>query len=252
MRLLLTLSLLALSAAASAQGRMAFGTQDHEMGRLTESEPGTHVFRFVNDGDRPLTLAEVESNCGCTIPAYTSDAVAPGGSGEVTVRYETAGRPGPFESAVRVTSDAGQAVTLRISGVVEPALATTGVRIGNLAFDKTLADLGTIPTQDGFQLAFQFANVGPRPVRIDSVAAPPGVEVVHPQRATFPDGLGGLFVTAAQSRVGRLTTGHGIEVDLVLYTDDAEEPVKTLQVTAQIEVLRARGDGTIHVNGEQD
>lgn len=120
MRLLL-IGLALLTATASAQGRLAFDGLDHDMGRLTESEPGRYTFAFSNAGDAPVELVEVESNCGCTVPSFPSGAIAPGGAGEIAVAYDTEGRPGPFEKAVRVTTDAGQAVTLRISGVVEPA-----------------------------------------------------------------------------------------------------------------------------------
>ena len=231
MRLSLTFFLASLIATASAaQGRLAFDVQEHEMGRLSESQPGAFTFRFVNDGDAPLTLAEVESNCGCTIPAYTSDAVAPGGSGEVAVRYETAGRPGPFESAVRVTTDAGQAVTLRISGTVQPALATTGTPVGSLAFETLDKDLGAVPASDVLQTSIQFANTGARPIRVERVDAPDGVDVVFPRGPVFPDQLGGLFVTAETPAA--LAAGGQVAFELALVTDDPVEPVKRVRVRA--------------------
>ncbi len=233
MRLPLALSLLLLATAASAQGRMAFDVQEHEMGRLTEAEPSAFTFRFVNEGDAPLMLAEVESNCGCTIPAYTSDAVAPGGSGEVAVRYETAGRPGPFESAVRVTTDAGQAVTLRISGVVQPALATTGTAVGALAFETLDKDLGTIPATDVLQTSVQFANTGTRPIRVERVEAPEGVEVVFPRGPIFPDQLGGVFVTVEDPAALADADGE-VAFELALVTDDATEPVKRVRIRAVV------------------
>ena len=233
MRPLLSLALLSLTVAASAQGRMAFDVQEHEMGRLTEAAPGTHTFRFVNQGDAPLVLAEVESNCGCTIPAYTSQPVAPGGSGEVAVRYETAGRPGPFESAVRVTTDAGQAVTLRISGVVTPALATTGTAVGTLAFETLDKDLGTIPADDALQTSIQFANTGPRPIQVERVEAPDGVDVVFPRGPVFPDQLGGVFVTA-ETPAALAAAGGEVEVVLALVTDDPDEPVKRVRIRATV------------------
>ena len=117
MRLALTgLGLVLLATAASAQGRLNFDGLDHDMGRLSEFELGRHTFSFTNTGDAPVELIEVESNCGCTVPEFTPGAVGPGGTGEIAVVYDTRGRPGPFERALRVTTDAGQAVTLRHLG----------------------------------------------------------------------------------------------------------------------------------------
>lgn len=218
---------------ASGQGQMAFDVEDHDMGRLTEFEPETFVFEFRNAGNAPLTLVEVASNCGCTIPEYTIEAVAPGETGTVAVRYMTEGRPGPFEKAVRVVTDSDQAVTLRISGVVEPALASTGTSVGSLAFETVEKDLSTIPGGDALQTSIQFANTGTRPIRVERVDAPEGVDVVFPRGPVFPDHLGGLFVTVDDP--GQLVDAEGaVTLDVAIVTDDATEPVKHLTIRARL------------------
>ena len=249
-RLLLPALLLA-ALPASAQGRLAFDAETLDLGRVAEADgPVERTFRFTNTGDAPLRLVSVEASCGCTTPSWTAEAVAPGAEGAVRVAYDPAGRPGDFEKAVFVQAEGAEpaAVTLRIEGVVRPALAETGERIGALAFDKTTADVGTLPGEGeaAVQTAFQFANAGDRPVRIDSVSAPAGVRVVFPPRPTFPDELGGLFVMADDWRAGRLTAGHGFEIDLVLHTDDAEAPTKALRVVGTVEVMEPQVMGEIN------
>ena len=236
---------------ALAQGRLAFDAEALDFGRMAEAEgPVTHTFRFTNAGDAPLRLVRVEASCGCTTPAWSRDAVGPGEGGLVEVAYDPAGRPGPFEKTVFVQAEGAEpaAVTLRIEGVVQPALAQTGVPVGAFAFNTVEADAGVVRNDDGFQLAFQFANVGDRPVRIDSVSAPEGVEVVFPARPLFPDGLGGLFVNAETWQGGRRTAGHGFEMDLVLHTDDAAQPDKRLRVVGRVEVHVRQETG--QVDGE--
>ena len=252
MRALLLAVPLVLATAASGQGRLAFDAEAVDLGRVPEGETPTHTFRFTNTGDAPLSLSEVDVACGCTTLGYTEAAVAPGETGTVDVTYDTAGRPGPFEKAVYVHAAGAEpaATTLRVTGTVVPALAVDGVRLGALAFDATEADVGTLPPEGdrGYQQAFRFANVGERPVRIDSVSAPAGVEVTFPDRPIFPDGVGGLYVIADDYRTRRLTSGHGFETDIVLYTDDPEAPEKRLRVTGTVEVLESRNEGLIHVN----
>ena len=233
MRVLLVPLVLLATLSASAQGRMAFDADAHDFGRLSEEEPGRHTFRFTNVGDAPLSLVGVESTCGCTVPEFTPSAVAPGEAGVVVVRYDTAGRPGPFESAVRVTADGAepQDAVLRISGVVRPALATSGTRVGALAFETLDKDLGTLAPGSALQTSIRFANAGERPVRVERVEAGPGVEVVFPRGPVFPDHLGGVFVTVEEP--ARWAAGGGeVEVPLVLYTSDPDEPVKRLVVRA--------------------
>jgi hypothetical protein len=238
--LLLTL----LAASASAQGRLAFDAETLDLGRIAEADgPVERTFRFTNAGDQPLRLASVEASCGCTTPAWTEGAIGPGEAGEIRVAYDPAGRPGEFEKAVFVTAEGAEpsAVTLRVAGVVRPALADRGERIGSLAFDKTTADAGVAPLGEPLQTAFQFANAGTSPVRVERVEAPEGVEVASPPRPVFPDGLGGLFVNVVDPAA--LAEAGAVGFDLVLHTTDTDEPVKRVRVVGRVGPARAVPDG---------
>ncbi|WP_412062887.1 DUF1573 domain-containing protein [Rubrivirga sp. IMCC45206] len=235
-RLLPLAALLALlSAPASAQGRLAFEAATADLGRFAETGgPVTHTFRFTNAGDAPLRLVAVEASCGCTTPSWTQEPVAPGASGAVEVAYDPAGRPGDFEKTVFVRAEGAEpaAVTLRIAGVVRPALGETGVRVGALAFRATTVDVGEVREGEPFQAAVQFANAGERPVRIERVEAPAGVDVVVPPRAVFPDKLGGLFVTV--DAPAAFADGASVRVPLVLHTTDPDAPEITVTVQARL------------------
>ena len=228
----LLLSLL-LAAAASAQGRLAFEAETLDFGRIDEADGSVErTFRFSNAGDAPLRLARVQAACGCTTPSWTDGEVAPGASGTIEVAYDPTGRPGPFDKPIYVEAEGAEAVYLQITGVVRPALAERGVRVGALAFEAVEKDVGTIPAGEPLQTGLQFANVGERPVRVERVEAPAGVEVSTSDRPIAPDMLGGLFVSvenpAAHSAEDRVV------VDLVLHTTDPEEPVKRVRVTGRI------------------
>ena len=222
-----------LGLAASVAAQPAFEAKTHDFGRVVEGDgPVSHTFRFTNAGAEPLRLVRVEAACGCTTPDWTDDALAPGASGTLAVVYDPAGRPGPFDKTVFVATEAGDSVVLRITGSVEPALARSGVRVGAFAFDAVDVDAGVVAEGEPLQTAVQFAHVGTRPVRIERVEAPAGVEVSFSDRPIFPDALGGLFVTvpdpAALAEAGR------VAFDVVLHTTDAAEPVKTLRVSARL------------------
>ncbi len=225
---------LLLSTAVAAQPRLAFEAESFDLGRFSEAEgPVRHVFSFTNSGDAPLQIARVEAACGCTTPTWTETPVAPGASGVLEVAYDPAGRPGPFDKTVFVATEDGQSTVLRIEGVVESVLARTGERIGSLAFRALEADAGTVPVGEPLQTSFQFANVGDRPVRVERVNAPAGVEVASSSRPVFPDGFGGLFVTVTDPSA--LKVDGRVAFDLEIVTTDAVDPVKTVRVVGRVE-----------------
>ena len=81
----------------------------HDFGAIAEADgPADHTFRFTNAGDAPLQLTEVHAACGCTTPDWTSEAVAPGATGEVCVVYDPDGRPGDFEKTVSVVAEGAE------------------------------------------------------------------------------------------------------------------------------------------------
>ena len=219
--------------AVAAQPRLTFEAESVDVGRISEADgPVPRTFRFTNAGDAPLQIERVEAACGCTTPTWTETAVGPGESGVLEVVYDPAGRPGPFDKTVFVATADGQSTVLRLEGVVESVLARTGTRIGSLAFRDLEADAGTVPPGEPLQTSFQFANVGDRPVRIERVDAPAGVEVVVPPRAVFPDALRGLFVTVENPVPGE---DGRVVVDLEVVTTDTDEPVKRLRVVGRVQ-----------------
>lgn len=223
MRLLaFTLALLVLAGPAFAQGRLAFEAESYDFGRLDEAEPARHVFAFTNAGDAPLRLTRVEAACGCTTPSWTDDEVPPGGAGTVEVVFDPEGRAGPFDKAVFLVADGAEpaALTLRIAGTVVPSFVAGGAAMGGLTFDQARVDV--VAEGGAAQAAFRFANTGARPIRVERVEAPAGVEVVFPERPVFPDQTGGLFVIVEDG-----TTG---DLDLAVHTTDADEPVKRVTV----------------------
>ncbi|MEM0962971.1 MAG: DUF1573 domain-containing protein [Bacteroidota bacterium] len=230
---LLVLTLL-LASTAAGQPRFAFEAATHDFGRIAEVGGFAEtIFRFENAGDAPLRITRVDATCGCTTPSWSTGDIEPGGSGFVTVAYDPDGRPGPFDKTVRVSAGDAEPVVLRVEGVVESALAQTGVRLGSFAFNRTVADAGTAPAGGDLQTSFQFANVSERPIRIASVEAPDYVEIAWSERPIFPDRLAGFYVSIRDA--SRHATEGEIDVEFTVHTDDPDQPVKRLAVRGRVE-----------------
>ena len=90
-----------------------------DYGTIEPSSEGTRVFTFINNGNAPLIIKNVQSSCGCTIPKKPEVPIDPGKKGEILVRYDT-NRIGVFSKSIIVTSNANSnpIVTLKISGIV--------------------------------------------------------------------------------------------------------------------------------------
>ena len=111
-------------AMAMAESAITFtGAKTHDFGNVRESGgPVRCEFTFTNTGDSPLVIVSAKASCGCTQPKYPTDPIKPGGKGTIRVTYLPQGRPGEFDKAVKVRTNAanGKKITLKISGTVIP------------------------------------------------------------------------------------------------------------------------------------
>ncbi len=104
---------------------MAFSDLNHDFGTVLEGPDATCKFTFTNKGNEPLVIQKAQASCGCTVPTYSKDPIAPGQTGTIDVAFHTAGKPaGPFNKTITVTSNAGTKI-LNIKGSVEKAPATS-------------------------------------------------------------------------------------------------------------------------------
>ena len=93
--------------------RFAFAERKVDMGRISQGTQFTHVFRFTNDGPRPLVITDVRGSCGCTVGRdWPRDPVPPGGEGAITVTFDSEGRSGHQEKSVSVVANTHPPTTI--------------------------------------------------------------------------------------------------------------------------------------------
>lgn len=104
---------------AQETAEITFKTEEIDYGKVKVGSDGVRVFEFTNTGKAPLVITNVSSSCGCTVPSWTKDPIAPGTKGKIEVKYDT-NRVGPISKTVTVTSNAKQNPVkgLRIKGEV--------------------------------------------------------------------------------------------------------------------------------------
>ena len=106
---------------------MKFETEVLDYGTVKFDANGVREFKIKNVGKSPLTVTNVQGQCGCTAttidgkPGWPQEPILPGKSASIKVKYDTK-RPGPFEKNVTVTSNSKlSSVVVKIKGVVEAA-----------------------------------------------------------------------------------------------------------------------------------
>ncbi|MFM9988991.1 DUF1573 domain-containing protein [Flavobacterium sp.] len=108
---------------AQSGAKIEFKDKDNtiDYGTVTkDSDNGIRTFEFTNTGDAPLIIKDVKSSCGCTVPTKPTEAILPGKTGKIDVKYNM--NPGPIRKTITVESNAvnyeGGMVPLKIKGTV--------------------------------------------------------------------------------------------------------------------------------------
>lgn len=100
---------------------MDFDEKNHDFGTINEGDVVEHTFTFTNNGQAPLVITSARGSCGCTVPSYPKEAVAPGESGEMLVKFNSRGRKNQQNKTVTITANTESGKeTLQIKSFVTP------------------------------------------------------------------------------------------------------------------------------------
>jgi len=109
---------------------IAFEKDVHDFGKLKQYGNATCEFAFKNTGNSPLIISNARGSCGCTVPTWPREPIAPGATAVIKVKYDSK-RIGPINKSVTITSNATNTPTkvIRITGNISaaPKDATTPV-----------------------------------------------------------------------------------------------------------------------------
>ena len=98
---------------------IVFEADFHNFGEISEGTVAEHVFTFTNEGDGPLIISNAQGSCGCTVPIWPRNPIAPGEKGEIKVSFNSKGRAGKQDKRVTLTTNAvPQTKVLNITSTV--------------------------------------------------------------------------------------------------------------------------------------
>ena len=100
---------------------ISFERLNHDFGKISDAEFVNTKFRFKNTGTNPLFILNAEGSCGCTVPRWPREPIAPGAAADIFVQFDSHGKRGEIEKTVTVTSNSTPAKNiLTIKSLVVP------------------------------------------------------------------------------------------------------------------------------------
>ena len=95
-------------ATAMQKTKMEFMEPQFSFGKIKEGTVVTHKFHFKNTGPNPLLIVKATASCGCTVPSFSKQPIAPGGEGDIDVQFNSTHRTGHQDKHIIVFSNAAE------------------------------------------------------------------------------------------------------------------------------------------------
>jgi hypothetical protein len=102
--------------------KIEFNKTTHDFGLIIEGEKVIYTFTYTNTGKSDLIIKSASASCGCTVPTFSREPIAPGEQGKLEVVFDSNGRSGKQHKTVTVLSNCiPNTLKLAITGeIVEP------------------------------------------------------------------------------------------------------------------------------------
>lgn len=106
---------------------MSFTKNEYNFGTVKEGDIVKHTFEFRNTGDVPLIITNATASCGCTVPDWPKEPIAPGAKSKIDVQFNSQGKPGNIHKTVTIEANTDPTRTmLQIKGTVNKVLDMNG------------------------------------------------------------------------------------------------------------------------------
>lgn len=117
---------LTLGTGEQKNGRFLFEETSFDFGTIKQGEIVKHVFKFKNDGENPLIISNAQASCGCTVPEFAKEPIAPGAESQIVVQFNSTGKMGTQNKTISITANTlPNLTTLVLKGLVEPKADST-------------------------------------------------------------------------------------------------------------------------------
>ena len=85
--------------------QMTFASDEYDFGKVKEGTQVTHEYEFTNTGKENLIINNAKGSCGCTVPQWPKEPIAPGKTGVIKVVFDSKSKSGPQSKRVTITAN---------------------------------------------------------------------------------------------------------------------------------------------------
>ncbi len=213
---------LLMASPALAAPSIVVETPLHDFGAVTQGVKVDHLFMVRNRGDKPLTITQIRSSCGCTAATLSAKTIAPGKSGEVKVIFDSSNFAGQVTKSVYLDSNDPRtpSALLTMQGKVTELIAAT----------PRALNLGSVKAGSRKEVVVTLENRGNRLFAVTSVTSPQAA-IVGTMRGgkVSPGQSGEISVIVTVPKEGRFLSGY-----LTIRTDHPQKKEIVVPVYATI------------------
>lgn len=99
---------------------ISFEETEFDFGTIDQGTAVEHTFKFTNTGKAPLVITNATSSCGCTVPTWTKEPIAPGETGEMLVKFNGSGQNQVTKTVTVTANTEAGTEQLKIKAFVTP------------------------------------------------------------------------------------------------------------------------------------
>ena len=90
--------------------KVEFDKEIHDFGEIQQGEIVETTFEIKNVGENDLYIVDAHASCGCTVPEVTKEAIKPGESAPISVKFDSNGKSGEVTKTVMITCNTDKIV----------------------------------------------------------------------------------------------------------------------------------------------
>ncbi|RLD26572.1 MAG: DUF1573 domain-containing protein [Bacteroidetes bacterium] len=89
-----------------------FDVYEYDFGNIAQNSNNKYVYTFTNTGKEPLVISKAKGTCGCTVPRWPKEPIAPGESGEIEIIYKPGKQKNKQSKTITITANTEPANTI--------------------------------------------------------------------------------------------------------------------------------------------
>ncbi len=214
---------------------LKFKDDFHDFGDLRKRSGNvSHKFQFKNKGDKPITIANVKTSCGCTSPDWPKKPIEAGETGTIKVVFSPGTQDGFFQKNITVKTKRNKVHHLMIEGIVndhkkikQRAKRELPVSKGSLEFNKNSLNFNDVQNRSIDSTNLIVYNSAQKAIQVSKLKGSPAYSIKNMPLEIKPRTRKTLTVyyraTGNNAAMANYGTRKG---DLILVTNDDAKPRK--------------------------